>query len=128
MGIAGGSTRGAVAGRSVPVLVEGGLANNDSAHSPEPDGDVRILLGEAAERRAGAARRIYAIHVDEVLDRHRDAVERAAIQTCRQFLVGDARSAVAQVLGRDGALEVGDGLVLCPNSGVVGDDRALAGH
>ena len=33
---------------------------------------------------------------------------------------------MAQVLGRDGVLEVGDGLVLCPHSRVVGDDRALA--
>jgi hypothetical protein len=35
---------------------------------------------------------------------------------------------VAQMFGSDGVLELGDGLVPCPHPGVIGHDRALAGH
>ena len=74
-------------GRAERQLVQSGLAQGDGARGAQSRDHGRVLVGHMPGVVPGPVRGQYAPGVDEVLDRHRDAVQGAAIRTGCQLAV-----------------------------------------
>ncbi len=96
--IARGSERRVLARRAEGEFVEVGLADHDGAGPPQMDDDRRVMLGDMPGAHARRRRRGGAAHVDQILDRHRHAVQRAAIAPGGDLAIRLARL-VARLVG-----------------------------
>ena len=85
--VAGRAERGFVVRRAECKLVEVGLADDHRPRIARPDDHVRVARGDVAFADAGGRRGRRARHVEEILDRDRDAVQRSAVAARRQLAI-----------------------------------------